>query len=144
MTVGALPDWAVAAFASPADIQLKLVYPLAQKLQGADVSLTKAIRDEAAKLSADQARARAGERPAVAAAEVVKRLVDAGSEATDAEPIVKFEATNGRTALSVLSSNRNGVSVRLHAGSGASEAELVAMFKSALKALEKQGRGLRS
>jgi len=144
LTVGALPDWAVAAFASPADIQLKLVYPLAQKLQGADVSLTKAIRDEAAKLSADQARARAGERPAVAAAEVVKRLVDAGSEATDAEPIVKFEATNGRTALSVLSSNRNGVSVRLHAGSGASEAELVAMFKSALKALEKQGRGLRS
>jgi ParB family chromosome partitioning protein len=147
LTVGGLPDWIVNAFASPADIQLKVVYPLAQKVQiavNSDPALVAAMRNVAVGLAKEQEKARAGERPSISAADVVKSLMETGAEIESAEPLVKFEASNGRTALSVLSSNRNGVSMRIHAGSGASETELMTMFKSALKALEKQGRGLRS
>ncbi|MDV6330934.1 ParB/RepB/Spo0J family partition protein [Asticcacaulis sp. 201] len=146
LSVGALPDWCVNAFASPADIQLKTVYPLAKRIQTALIAepeLVKAMKAVAAKLSADQAQARANGKTAVLAIDVVKQLMDAGSDVETTEPFIKFDAPSGRTALSVLSSNRNGVSVRVHAGSGATEAELVAMFRSALHAVEKQGRGQR-
>jgi len=147
LAVGGMPDWAVDAFASPAEIQLKVVYPLAQKMQLAantDKELFQAIRKEATSLASDQIKARKDGRATVSAVDVVKRLLAVGSDAESGEPLVKFDAKNGRTALSVLSSNRNGVSVRLHAGSGASEAELVTMLASALRALEQQGRGLKA
>jgi len=143
LAVGTLPDWCVSAFSSPADIHLKTVYPLAKKVQTAQIAepdLIRAIRSEAQKLSTEQATARESGKPSLPAADVVKRLMDAGAPIESAEPLIKFDAANGRTALSVLSSNRNGISVRVHAGSGASEAELVGMFKSALQAVEKHGR----
>ena len=146
LSVGALPDWCVRAFASPADIQLKTVYPLAKKVQMAQIAepeLMKALKAVAAKLAADQSVAHACGKASVPAVDVVKQLMDAGVEADTAGPVIKFDASSGRTALSVLSSNRNGVSVRVHAGSGATEAELVTMFRSALQAVEKQGRGAR-
>jgi ParB family chromosome partitioning protein len=43
----------------------------------------------------------------------------------------------------VLSSNRNGVTLRLHAGSGASESELVRLLREALASLAASGRGLK-
>jgi len=143
LSVGALPDWAVAAFASPADIQMKTVYPFAKKLQTALIAepeLVKAIRAEALALAGEQAAARKSGSPPVLAVDVVKRLTEAGSHSEPAGDLIKFDAPNGRTALSVLSSNRNGVSVRVHAGSGATEAELVAMFRSALQAVEAQSK----
>jgi ParB family chromosome partitioning protein len=48
----------------------------------------------------------------------------------------------GRPALTLQSANRQGVTLRLHAGSGASEAELTRAFKAALKVLRDQGREL--
>ena len=147
MTVAALPDWIVAAFSSPSDIALTVCYPLAQRMA---TVLSERNRETIAKfqtvakaLSAEQAaRKLAGSAP-IQATDVVSRLLASDAETVSDEALIKFETAAGRTALSVLSSNRNGVSIRLHAGSGASEADLGKMLKQALEALDKQGKGLR-
>ncbi len=148
LTVAALPDWAVKAFADPTDIQLKAAYPLAQKIitltakETRDVAMEKAMIATAKRLSTEQARRRSrGEEP-IAAAEVITALMHPDRDGK--EPAVLFvgDSAHGRLALSVLSSNRNGVTVRLHAGSGANEAELAQLLRRALTALQEQGRGL--
>jgi ParB family chromosome partitioning protein len=146
LSVATLPDWIIAAFASPADIQMKTAYPLAQKLQSRtseDEHYGAKLKSEARRLADEQAERIAAGRATLSAADVLAKLLSV--EITSEEPIetVKFDMPSGRTALSVLSANRNGVSIRLHAGSGASEADLTKLLKSALQELEKQGRGLR-
>lgn len=147
LTVAALPDWIVGAFASPADIGLRTGYPLAVKVQSAgdagDSASLAALRIKAGLIANEQSALKTAERAPIPAAEVLKRLLTEDAEGETGEALVKFDTAAGRTALSVLSSNRNGVSVRLHAGSGASEADLLKMLRSALLELEKQGKGLR-
>ena len=61
LTVAALPDWAVAAYASPADIQLKVCYALAQRLAALAEDAPKALKKakaEAEVIAADQAKRR--------------------------------------------------------------------------------------
>ncbi|WAC47239.1 ParB/RepB/Spo0J family partition protein [Asticcacaulis sp. SL142] len=146
LTVGALPDWAVSAFATPADIQLATCYPLAQRIQAleaaGDTAFLEALREGAAKIAALQANRQAEGIAPVTAAEVVRLLTHTGkTEPNDA--LVTLPAPSGRVALSVTASNRNGVSLRLHAGSGASEAELMELFRQALMTLTAQGKGLK-
>ena len=52
------------------------------------------------------------------------------------------DSVHGRRALSVLSANRNGATLRIHAGSGASDAELLGLVERALAFLRTQGRGV--
>lgn len=146
LTVATLPDWIVTAFASPADIQLKTAYPLAQKIQARGIEGTeygKLLKREAARLANEQADRSTAQRPGIPANDVLSRLLSVDVEPEQAPSLIEFSMPSGRTALSVLSSNRNGVSIRLHAGSGASEADLAKLLRSALQELEKQGRGLR-
>jgi ParB family chromosome partitioning protein len=148
LTVAALPDWAVAAYASPAAIQLKVCYQLAQRLAALAESDPKALKKakvEAEVIAVDQARRRSAAQPTILAADVTKRLHDATQDA-GAEPEALFQAdsAHGRPAVSVLSANRNGATVRIHAGSGASAAEIVSMVADALKALQAKGRGVTS
>jgi ParB family chromosome partitioning protein len=146
VAVADLPDWAVLAFSSPAEIQLKTCYPLAQKINSlseADPAALKRMKVEAERLAREQAKRRKDGQPLIAAAEVTGLLVMAAS-ATSAAPGSLFAAdsAHGRLAVSVISSNRNGATVRVHAGSGASEAELVALFEKALASLREQGRSV--
>ncbi len=147
LTVGTLPDWIVAAFATPADIQLATCYPLAQKLQALEHAREAArlahIRKAALDIAALQVEMRASGHSLLPPAEVLKRLMAADAERANSGDLLTLTATSGRMALSVLSSNRNGVSIRLHAGSGATESELTTLFKTALRELDKQGRGVR-
>jgi ParB family chromosome partitioning protein len=147
LTVAALPDWIVAAFGTLADIQLKACYPLAQKIQALtqerDREALSRFQAVAKRLADDQAARRRDGKPAIGAVEILAQLAKADAPTDANEALVKFESASGRIALSVLSSNRNGVSIRLHAGSGASQKDLEGMFREALTALEKQGRGLR-
>lgn len=147
LTVGTLPDWIVVAFATPADIQLATCYPLAQKLQALEHAGEKArlaqLRKAAQDVATLQAEMKTSGHSPLPPAEVLKRLMAADAEQAASGDLLTLAATSGRTALSVLSSNRNGVSIRLHAGSGASETELATLFKTALRELDKQGRGVR-
>jgi len=141
LRVAALPDGVIAAFASPADVQLKPAYALAQALD--DRSAATAILAEAKALAKAQAARRAEGSPALPAADVLKRLLAAPT--ADAAPpaeIYSWTSRHGRKALSVVSTNRQGATVRVHAGSGANVDELVNAFRNALAALEDQGKGV--
>jgi ParB family transcriptional regulator, chromosome partitioning protein len=148
LTVAAMPDWAVATYASPADIQLKVCYQLAQRLTSLaenDAKALKKVKAEAELITADQAKRRKAGQPTIAAADVTKRLSEAAQETRgEAEVLFNANSRHGRPAVSVLSANRNGATVRIHAGSGASDSELVAMVADALKALQAKGRGVTS
>lgn len=138
--VAGIPDGVIAAFASPADVQLKPAYPLAQALD--DKAAARAILAEARTLAREQADRRAQGQAAIAASDVLRRLLAAPAGPIAAEPLFSWAMPNGRTALSVLSVNRQGVTVRLHAGSGAKHGDLVAALQSALEQLDREGRGL--
>lgn len=146
LTVAALPDWAVEAFASPADIQLKVCYVLAQRLAALtedDPKALKRAKAVAETIAAEQSNRRKQFQPSIPSSEVTRRLQQATQEATEqAETLFRADSAHGRPAVSVLSSNRNGATVRIHAGSGASDAEIVAMVAEALEALKAKGRGI--
>lgn len=138
--VAGIPDAVIAAFASPADVQLKPAYPLAQALD--DKVAAKAIHNEARLLAKLQADRRAGGQPGVPATDVLRRLLAAPTGPVTPETLFSWAAPTGRTALSVLSVNRQGVTVRLHAGSGAGHDELADALRQALEQLDREGRGL--
>ncbi|MFK3891335.1 ParB/RepB/Spo0J family partition protein [Sphingomonas sp. NPDC079357] len=142
LKVATIPDAVIAAFASPSDVQLKPAYALAQALD--DRETAKAITGVARQIAKEQVERReAGDLP-YPAADVLRRLLDApkmlaGEE--KAEPY-RYATRYGRTALTVMSANRQGVTIRLHAGSGADTEELVAALRDALAHLDASGKGL--
>lgn len=140
LRVAALPDAVVAAFASPADVQLKPGYALAQMLDAKDTAA--AVLAEARVLAKQQAALRSSGSPALPSAEVLRRLALAAQDRPASGPLWSLNSRHGRTALSVLSSNRQGATVRVHAGSGATVDELVAAFRDALETLDRQGKGV--
>ena len=146
MTVATLPDWAVAAYASPADIQLKVCYGLAQRLSALadqDPKGLKRTKAEAEAIAAEQSKRRERNQPLIPSAEVTRRLsVAADGPASGGEPLFSADSAHGRLAVSVLSANRNGATVRIHAGSGASDAEVVTLVADALAALKAKGKGV--
>ena len=148
LSVASLPDWVVDAFASPAEIQMKSCYTLAQKIQSLthtnDNDRLAKVKNEAIKISLEQMNRKTAQKAGITAVDVIRRLMNSDCLENNAETLLKLEVPSGRTALSVLSSNRNGVSVRLHAGSGATLKELSELLQKALQELEKQGKGLRT
>ena len=146
LAVADLPDWAVAAFGSPVEIQLKTCYPLAQRLNSlvqaddrASAQTLKVVKGVADQLARDQALRQKTGRPSISPAEVISRLLNAEPKAQASDLLFSRDSAHGRTALSVLSANRNGVTLRLHAGSGATREELAAMLRDALDALSDSG-----
>lgn len=149
LAVANLPDWAVAAFASPTEIQLKTCYTLAQHLNAiaagdgrASPRALKATRIAAEQIATDQAARREAGRSMIPSSDVIARLMNPEPKAVHDDLLFACDSEHGRRALSVLSANRNGVTVRLHAGSGASPDELAGMLRAALAHLEKQGKAL--
>ncbi len=140
LKVATLPDAIVAAFASPADVQLKPGYTLAQALD--DPAAAAAITTEAAALAREQQERRDAGSPPLPAPDVLRRLLDAPRDGEVAASPYVFTTYDGRTALTVQSVNRQGVTVRLHAGSGMGAAEFAEALQHALAELERQGRGL--
>lgn len=143
LRVGALPDSVIAAFASPADVQLKPGYVLAQALDDEDAA--GAITAVAGQIAKEQAARRELDKPPYPAADVIRRLLEAPAFLAGSTPPQQYSYTTkyGRPALTVQSANRQGVTIRLHAGSGADTEELVAALRDALSHLETQGKGLR-
>ena len=138
--VAQIPDAVINAFASPADVQLKPAYALAQALD--DKVAAKAIQSAARDLAREQAARRdRGARP-YPAADVLRQLLEASNDPADAAPPFTWTTPHGRLGLSIQSSNRQGVTIRLHAGSGAGNDELVDALRQALVHLEAEGRGL--
>jgi ParB family transcriptional regulator, chromosome partitioning protein len=148
LTVGTLPDIFVRAFASPNDIQLGPCYPLAQRIQASlasdEVEYLDALAAMAELICHQQKVARKANTPLLPASEVIRRLMTLSEgDVTSKEALITLPSSLGRTALSVMSSNRNGVSIRIHAGSGAGLSELTSLFQQALSTLSQSGKGLK-
>ena len=141
LRVATLPDAVVAAFASPAEVQLKSGYALAQALD--DRTQAALILGEAKVIAREQAAARAKGTPALPAPDVLRRLLEAPSRGdAKAAPHVWTLQSSGRPAITVQTSNRQGLTLRIHAGSGASVDDLANGLRVVLAELEAQGRGL--
>lgn len=142
LKVAAIPDAVIAAFASPNEVQLKPAYTLAQALD--DKDMAKAITAMARQVAKEQAARREAGAPPSPATDVLRRLLDAPKALSgDERPEPYRYATKyGRTALTVQSANRQGVTIRLHAGSGADTDELMTALRDALAHLEATGKGL--
>lgn len=137
LKVASIPDSVVAAFASPADIQLKPGYALAQALDPHE----KAIVQAAKAIARKQAALRDSNAPSLPAADVLKQLLDATrSTAGGKSELFSWTSGLGRVGLSVQTANRQGATIKVHAGSGAAIDELVDAFRDALMELERLGK----
>lgn len=139
LKVAKLPDAVIAAFASPAEVQLKPAYPLAQAMD--DKVRAAAIHKEAGVLAREQDQLRKAQKNTLSSSEVVARLLGAGQDREQAGKLVLTGAQD-RPAVSVNAANRQGVTLRLHAGHGLDEDELIDLVREALSSLEAEGRGL--
>ncbi len=143
LKVAGIPDTVVAAFASPADVQLKPAYALAQALD--DRNAARSITAAARGIAREQAALRERGAAPLPAPDVLRRLLDARHSADappSAGPLFVWSTPFGRKGLTVQSANRQGVTIRLHAGSGCGPGELAEALRHALAALEAEGRGL--
>lgn len=138
--VAGLPDDVVAAYPSEAEIKLKPAYPVAQALTDEDQHFK--IIAKAKSLSEEQQKRRNNRTTLIGAPEVTKALLEAGKakHAKDQRYVVR--TTDGRPAVTVLSSNRQGITLRLHAGTGLDDAAISACVEEALEHLGQTGRGL--
>ncbi|EGD60869.1 parB-like partition protein [Novosphingobium nitrogenifigens DSM 19370] len=142
LRVAALPEAVIAAFAGPGDIQLKPGYALAQALD--DKAASPAILKEARVLAREQEAARARGTSPVAASDVLRRLLAAPHAGVEREgPLFVWDnARTGRRAVSVLSSGRQGLTLRLHSGTGSTTEDLLEGVRAALEDLAAQGKGV--
>jgi ParB family transcriptional regulator, chromosome partitioning protein len=139
LKVAALPEAVVEAFATPADIQLKAAYPLAQSLD--DKAAAKLIRAEASKLSAEQ-RDRAAKGLAPLPSTLVIARLTAAAKSTGTSKTHVEHSSMGRPLLTVTSANRQGVTIRLHSGAGGDDEECVEALRRALAKLRADGTGI--
>lgn len=149
LKAASIPDGVLAAFGSIADVSLKPAYALAMLLD--DKAAAKAVAVAARGMAREQEALRERGAAPLAAQVVMQRLMEAprlsvAGEAGAGEaggPIFVYSGHEGRPALSVQSVNRQGVTIRLHAGSGLGTEELAEGLRQALAHLEAAGQGLR-
>lgn len=138
--VAKLPADVVAAFADPSDIKLKPAYPLAQALE--DDDRVNAILLEARGIGQEQDKRRRNKAPLLVGPDVLKRLIAAGKDKDPSEQRYVVRTPDGRPAITILSNNRQGVTLRVHAGAGLDEDAVADHVKEALRHLSGIGRGL--
>lgn len=140
LKVAALPDAILAAFDDVASVSLAALYPLAVQLES-DGARRAAI-GAAAGIAVEQAERRAAGLAPLTAPDVIRRLKAAAAPPPERAEPYRAASRYGRTLLSITASDRQGVSLRLHSGSGATRDELLAAITAALDWLDGQGRGV--
>ncbi|MEM7568540.1 MAG: ParB/RepB/Spo0J family partition protein [Pseudomonadota bacterium] len=138
--VAGLPSDVVAAYPSEDSIKLKPAYPLAQALE--DDDQVAKILAAAKSLAEEQLKRRNNRTTPISAPEVTKKLLEAGKANAPADQRYVVRTGDGRPAITVLSSNRQGVTLRLHAGTGLDEDAIAERVRDALAHLNETGRGL--
>lgn len=137
LKVASIPDAVIAAFASPADVQLKPGYALAQALDQHE----KVIVNAAKALARKQAALRDSGAPSLPPADVLRRLIEATKDKAEGKgELFQWTSGLGRVGLSVQTANSQGATIKVHAGSGAAIEELVEAFREALTTLDQKGK----
>lgn len=130
--IASLPEEVLAAFPDPRDLRLRGAYALAKAME-AEGSTANVVA-MAVQIGRAQAARLADGHAAHGPAEILRALMEA---AGDRAPQLDFvqPGPGGAPALSLVSAGKSGVTVKLHAGSGASREELVAAFEELLDKL---------
>lgn len=140
LKVATLPDTVVSAFADLTELGLKPAYQLTLALDKTEKA--PALLDEARLIADEQSvRIMRGETP-FPASEVLKRLLSAGEEAIGDSSFYQKTSAEGRPLVTLLSRNRQGITLRLHTGTGLSADAMARIVQDALKELDTKGMGL--
>jgi ParB family chromosome partitioning protein len=136
--VASLPEPVIAAFGSPAELHLTPAYGLSQKLEG---PRGRAILATAVQIARIQAARRADGQALYPAGEVLRQLNDAAREPA-AEASAELLGPTGRLAMSVASATKDVLTLRFHAGSGATPRAIADAVKAAIDAAAARGFSL--
>ncbi len=130
LKVAALPDRIIAAFPDLSEFALREAYKLAQAMD--DPNRSRAILAEAVRSANENNQRLKDGLPCLGGPAIVKRLMMA--ESPDKAKPVLYEgfSRENRPALSVTSTSRHGMTIKVHAASGAEPDEMVALFREAL------------
>jgi ParB family transcriptional regulator, chromosome partitioning protein len=141
LKVARLPDMVTTCFASLDDIQVKPAYPLA--VMCTDHFKRGLVIDRAHDLRAEQIALEKKGFPPMSSADVIRQLMHGldNSKGPSPAPMV-VESRLGRPMVSLSSQTRQGLTVKLHAASGATTQELVEGVRALLSQLEAEGKGL--
>jgi ParB family transcriptional regulator, chromosome partitioning protein len=141
LKVASLPDAVAACFGRLEDIQVKPAYPLA--VMCSDPNQREAIIDRAHSLTDQQvARGKKGQ-ALMGGAEVIRQLMHGlgGNESPSPAPMM-VESNMGRPMVSLGGRTRQGLTLKLHAASGANSDEVAEGVRALLIQLEAEGKGL--
>lgn len=131
LALAQLPEAVIAAYPTATAIQVKGGYELTVLL--ADRSKAERIVAEAGEVAAEQERRRRAGEAAIAGPEVTRRLQESAKERRGRRIAVPVMAATGRPLLSILSDRADGLTIRVHANSGADAAEIAARVTDAVR-----------
>lgn len=134
-----IPDAVLAAFSDLGELTLNPAYALATALD--DKGRAPAIIAEAGEIVSSNATATAIGSPALPGASVLKRLMSAATPARASTTDMRMEVAGqfGRPILAVRSVTRQGVTLHLPTGGGASDEQLLKALQTVLATLRKNG-----
>jgi ParB family transcriptional regulator, chromosome partitioning protein len=141
LKVATLPDALVDCFASIHDIQVKPAYPLA--VWCTDLTNRGIAIDRGYKLADQQKARRSKGLPPMGSAEVIRQLMQGldSSKVPSPAPLA-VNGPLGRPMVSLAGRNRQGLTLKLHAASGASAEQVIDGVRELLSQLEAEGKGL--
>jgi len=130
LKVATLPDRILAAFPDLGELTLNPAYKLSQAL--ADDKRRKSILTEADRIANDNTQRSDDGQLAPGGTAIFNRLLASGETESAKPDLFKGLSRHDRPALSVTSTNRQGLTIKVHAASGADEDEIVTLFRAAL------------
>lgn len=136
LALASLPAPVIEAFPHQAALQIKGGYELAVLAQREDTR-RKMIAEAEVLIGLQDERRQRAEEP-LSGAEVVRRLTAATRETRGRAARAPVLSRSGRPLLSVLADRADGLTLRLHAGSGADEDEILAQLRAILTAARMQ------
>ena len=137
-----IPEYVLSAFANLSELPLNPAYALAAALE--DKAKAKVISNEAKAIVAENLASVARGAPPLPGSAVLRRLLAATKApavpATDLR--MEIPGQHGRAILAIKSVNRQGVTLHLPIGGGASHGQLQEAFQTVLEALHQNGISL--
>lgn len=134
LKVATLPDIVLAAFADLGELTLNPAYKLSQAL--ADERRHKSIVGAAERVTEENGQRAQDGQPPLGGTVVLARLMAAGEADKQRPKLYEGVSRHNRPALSVTTASRQGLTIKVHAASGADEDEMVALFREALASHE--------
>jgi ParB family chromosome partitioning protein len=137
LTVAMIPDEIIAAFASPADVQIKPAYRLAKSLR-ADAQV-EVIKSEAVTVAREQQRRKdLGQAPLTSGA-VLKRLLGGSEDFIPSAQQTYVSRCNAKPMITVEDQNRRGIVLKIHGGSGAKLDEICETLRTLVSNAQQRG-----